>query len=403
MNEPTPRNLTAVVVILTAGMLFMMTTIGLTSALLVDLANEFDTTVAITGQLLTIQAIVWGLASPVVGPISDRIGRKKILVTGLVVAGASMLLYHFAWEYYILNFASVLAGLGGSLTGPSILSIVGDHFPRNKLGRIMALVGAAVPLSYIIGAPGGAWIADNLGWRASFFTLGLLLLLTAFLCFFILPSQKVHQSTGEFAYLSSFKKAFKQKAFLILLIANVMAGSSYSTIYSYLAAFLIQNYSLSLGQVAPLILYIAIGQLLGNFLGGAMADRFDRYNICAVTQFLTGLTAIALTLITGNIWLSVFLGAIFSGLFNTNRPVFASINASLSSSLRGTIMGMMALSNQLGRATGTMVGGLVLGLAGYKYMGAVSFLFSLVGAILFFYSRPGSPQLFQEYDADSQD
>jgi predicted MFS family arabinose efflux permease len=374
-------------------MLFMMTTIGLTSALLVDLADEFTTTVAITGQLLTTQALVWGFASPVVGPISDRIGRKKVLVTGLIVTGVSMILYSLAWDYSVLVCAGVLAGLGGSLTGPSILAIVGDQFPRNKLDRIMALVGAAVPLAYIIGAPGGAWIAGHLGWRSSFLTLGILLLLTALLSFFILPRRKTHQSTGRIAYLSSFKEAFKHKAFLILLIANVVAASGYSTIYSYLAAFLIQSYSLSLGQVAPLILYVAIGQLIGNFLGGALAERFNRYHICVVTQFFTGLIAIVLTLLTGNVWLSVVLGALFSGIFNTNRPVFASINASISSTLRGTIMGLMALSNQVGRATGTMVGGLVLGLAGYKFMGAASLILCIVGSILFYYSKPHSSQL----------
>jgi predicted MFS family arabinose efflux permease len=393
MNESTPRNLNAIVVILTASMLFMMTTIGLTSALLVDLADEFATTVAITGQLLTTQALVWGFASPVLGPISDHIGRKKILVTGLIITGTAMLLYYFAWDYPILLCSSILAGLGGSLVGPSILAAVGDHFPRNKLDRIMAVVGAAVPLAYMIGAPGGAWIADHLGWRSSFLTLGVLLLISALFCFLILPRQKARPATARITHLSSYKEVFKQKAFLTLMIANIMGASGYSTIYSYLAAFLIQSYSLSLGQVAPLILYISIGQLIGTFLGAALAERFNRYNICAVTQLFTGLTAIVLTLLTGNVWLSVFLGALFSGIFNTNRPVYAAINASISSTLRGTIMGLMALSNQLGRATGTMVGGLVLGLVGYKFMGAASLLFCIAGSILFYYSKPASRHL----------
>jgi predicted MFS family arabinose efflux permease len=388
MTKTGQQSSITVVALLNSSTFLIMTIVVLMSALLVDLADEFNTTVAITGQLITITAIVWGLASPMVGPLSDHLGRKRVLIAGLALAGISILGYSFAWSYPVLIVLSIFVGLGGDMTGPVILAFVGDYFSPKIVGRMISLVGAGVPLAHLIGAPGGALIADSLGWRSSLLVLGGLLLAASLLCFVKLPSQKAHTTSSSFAYLSSFKTAFQIKAFLRLITANILASCGYSTIISYFAAFLIQSYSLSLGQIAPLLLYVAVGDLCGMLLGGQLADKFDRNNVCTATQILVGIIGIVIMWGIHSLWLTVLLGAFFAGLFDSSRPSLVSINSSLSSTIRGTIMGIQGASNHLGRALGTMAGGLILGLTGYHYMGVASLVFCLCSATLFYFSRP---------------
>jgi predicted MFS family arabinose efflux permease len=390
MTKTTEYKPVTVVSLLNLSTFLIMTVVVLVSALLVEIADEFHTTVAIAGQLITITAIVWGLSAPAIGPLSDHLGRKRVLLIGLTVAGFSILGYSLAWSYPVLIVLSIFAGLGGAMTGPVILAFVGDYFPPKILGRMIALVGAGVPIAHLLGAPGGTLIAGSAGWRTSFLVLAILLLALALLCFMKLPSQKIDRTGSSFAYLSSFKTALKLKAFLPLLTANVLASCGYSAVYSYLPAFLIQSYSLSLGQAAPLLLFVAIGDLCGMLLGGQLADKFDRNNVCTVTQALTAIVGMMIMWRAYSLWLTVFMGALLTGLFDSNRPSFVSINSSLSSTIRGTIMGIQGASNHLGRALGAMVGGLVLGFAGYHYMGITTLVACLSAAILFYFSRPTS-------------
>ena len=81
------KNQILYVLILSVGVFSLFTSIGLVAALLVDISSEFKISVAAAGQLLTISAAVWGLASLVIGPLADRFDRKGILVISSDLAG----------------------------------------------------------------------------------------------------------------------------------------------------------------------------------------------------------------------------------------------------------------------------------------------------------------------------
>ncbi len=370
--------------VLTINVFAVMTVVGLVSALLVDLSEEFNTTVGAVGQLITVSAVMWTLVAPVIGPFSDRIGRRRIIAGGLFVSGIALLGYSTAWEFSVLIGFSVLVGIGGAMAVPNVLASVGDHFSGSRMGRVMGLVAAGAPLAYLIGAPAGALIADNFGWKTSFLVLGLFMLALALANIVVLPVSRRRQLNESITYLSSFREAFYQKSLLRLLVANILAGWGFTAVQAYLAAFLVQSYSLSVGQVAPLLSFMAIGQLVGVFIGGLLADKFSKIKICAITPALLGLTGLILMLFPGNVWISVFLGGMVSGLFNSSRPAFFSLMVSVSSAIRGTVMGIQAVSNHLGRALGAMTGGLVLALAGYGYIGAVCIVLSLCASAIFF-------------------
>jgi len=373
-----------IVAVLTISTLTRFTVSGLVAAVLVDLSKEFGTTVAAAGQLAAAWAMTWAILAPAVGPFSDRIGRKRMVVIGLVVCAAASLGYSASRDFSALLGFSILFGCGGAISGPNTVASVGDYYSPATRGRMMAIVEAGMPIAMLGTVPAGALIAGTLGWRFSFLVLGIFILVVALAAVIVLPPTPARQPGRRIAYVLSFGEAFREKAFLPLLLSNIWLQAAYWAIGTYLAAFLIQSYSLSTEQLAPFLSLLAIGHLAGTLTGGVLSDRLSRIKLCAVTQGLAGLVSIALMLLTPNIWLSVLLGSLFMGLYGSNRPAFSSLMVSVSSTVRGTVMGVQATSNHLGNSLGAMLGGLLLGLTGYGYLGVLCFVLSLFASAGFF-------------------
>jgi predicted MFS family arabinose efflux permease len=86
-------------VFLAAANFLAMTVWLMLGPLLVELASVFHTSVAVTGQLTAATAITWGLTAFLAGPVSDCYGRRRMLLTGLMLMGLGTLSAAFAWNF----------------------------------------------------------------------------------------------------------------------------------------------------------------------------------------------------------------------------------------------------------------------------------------------------------------
>jgi len=371
MTNGDKGKLAVIAAALTSNMFAIFTFYGLMAALLVDLSDEFGTTVPVIAQQITITAVTWGLLAPLLGPLSDRIGHKRMLTTGLVILGIALFGYSVSPGVGALIASSILAGIGGAVMGPNILASVADYFSTNTYGRAMSVVNTAAPLAYLIGVPLLVLIVGSFGWRWSFVMLAGFILVNAVLVVVVLPFIRPTASDKSRAYLSSFGEALRQRRFLPIVLANTIFNGAYWAVAAYLAAFLIRSYTLDTAELAPLISSMAVGQLIGMLAGGPLADKFNKTAICTITSVSLGIMGLILMLTVQNVWLSVFMGGLFMGVYGSNRPAYLSLMALVSSTVRGTVMGIQAVSNHLGRALGTAIGGLVLGFWGFNYLGVL--------------------------------
>src|SRR3990170_5884183 len=88
--------------VLSIGTFVTFTNSWIFSPLLLPLADEFGTSVAIMGQVATVVAVIWGISGPTAGPLSDRYGRRPILAGGMILICASSISISFAWDYFSL-------------------------------------------------------------------------------------------------------------------------------------------------------------------------------------------------------------------------------------------------------------------------------------------------------------
>ena len=125
------------------------------------------------GLLASAYALPAALLAPILGPISDRRGRRFALMLGLgifvVAAGACVV----APSLPFLLAARLLNGVGAAVIMPAAFAAAGDLPDRDRRARMIALLSAMFPLASLLGLPIGALAAIVAGWRASFLFIAL--------------------------------------------------------------------------------------------------------------------------------------------------------------------------------------------------------------------------------------
>jgi predicted MFS family arabinose efflux permease len=364
----------------------VVTTVGFLAPLLLAMANDLGVSPTEVGQLVVFTALPWGLIAPFCGLLSDRLGRRPVLLAALAGMGLSTIAGAFASELRMLIVLRILTGAFGSGGPPTIMAGLVEYYPAWQRGRVIGWINTSFSLAALVGVPligavGGAW-----GWRASFLVVGLGLLVAAFLLWLCYPRAAPGPS-GAGNPLQAYRYLFGRPHLATLLLSNLFERVAFMVVTLYLPSFLIRSYGLDPVTVAPALVLTALGALAGGVAGGVVADRFDRVRLAAATLALSGLCGLAAFLWPLHPAFSVATGFGFGLLDAAGRPAFTALLLGLAERHRGAINGLYALSNQLGWAVGAGLGGLLLGLAGYGGLGETALAFTLGAAVLVLLAR----------------
>src|SRR5688500_4566676 len=166
------------------GLLILLSVVALPTTLagamlgplLVALAHEFQTSVAVVGQLVAATAITWGIMAPLAGPVSDTCGRRRMLLMGLLLMAGGTLSSVLAWNYGSLLAVRLFTGVGLALVPPNAIAMVADVFPPEDRGRAMGWLLSAAGVGTALGVPLVAWLLEAGGWRLPFVVVGAALL-----------------------------------------------------------------------------------------------------------------------------------------------------------------------------------------------------------------------------------
>ena len=353
--------------ILVANMFLVATCISMMAPMLLDLSAEFHVPVGTAGQLSAAAALPWALLAPVMGMLSDRLGRRPVLAVGSAFLGLMTLLSATAWSFPSLFIFRFLSGVAGAASGPNVMASVMDYFPADRRGRAVGLVLAALSLATVAGVPMLAMVAAYLGWRPAFAGLGFLLILLGPTTWIVFPKVK-HRPTGM-GFLSGMASALGEKPTPPLLLANLLERLSFTAVMTYLAAFLMQSYSLRLSEVAPILSTTAAGTVLGSVVGGRLADRGKQALIYSGFQLLNCALAVPLFGTTPGVVPSVLLVSLFGIGSATARPAWMWLISRVPEAKRGATMGFTTTTNQLGIMLGASVGGMLVGPESYEGVG----------------------------------
>ena len=132
-----------------------------------DIVDDLHAPLRWVGWVLTVFSLAQAVSMPIVGKLSDELGRRTVFVGGLVVFAISSLLCGIAPNIYVLIAARALQGLAGGSLLPSAYGIIGDSFEVRR-AQAIGLMSSVFPIGSLIGPTAGGVIVEHFGWRWTF-------------------------------------------------------------------------------------------------------------------------------------------------------------------------------------------------------------------------------------------
>ena len=236
---------------------------------LASLIQELRIPVHQAGLVVSLYAVVYALASPLLVAWSGRLGRRTVLAAGLMVIALGALVGVLAGSFELLLAGRALMALGGGLVTPVAGAIgVATSTPANR-GRVLATVFAGLTIAQALGLPLGAWLVGVAGYRATFVLVALASVLAALLVLRFVPA---HLASTP-ASLKALGSVLAQPRLLLALSFIVFFIGGNFVFLTYLSTFLQHRHGLGGTGLAGVLLLYGLSAVAGNLLGGRLADR----------------------------------------------------------------------------------------------------------------------------------
>ena len=352
-----------------AAALFLNNTVALMlGPLLVDIANEFDTSVAVAGQLAAATFFSWAIFAPLIGPFSDSLGRRLVALTGLGVMGVCISAAAFAPNFIVLMFLLMGTGLGGSMIPPNSMAAISDVVSPEKRGRAIGVAQGIMASAVVVGVPVVAVLTSVADWRLPFLVVGGLLLAIFALSWLWYPKSP---NTGprSFSYLSRFEELGSIPVFRVGMLANFSQRIAFYAVLGYLAAYLIDSYDVSVGETALPLAVVGAGAVIGSLFGGMIASHQKRLGLVAASGLAGGAGVLIVFAIDPAIWATVAIAFGAVCVLSIGWPVFITFATDIAGPSRATAIGMMGASNRMGGFIGSALGGAFLAIGGFSAVG----------------------------------
>jgi DHA1 family inner membrane transport protein len=348
--------------------------------LLVDLSRDLHVPLGQLGLLGAAMSLPWALGAPFTGLLSDRLGRRPLMVLALCGVGGASIAAAFATDFVTLLVVRFVAGMFGAFGPASTMAAVADLVPPERRGSAMGWLNLGFGLAAIGGVPAVGVLAGVFGWRWAFAVVGLVLFGLALLVRVGFPSPPPSGRIGGLR--ATYSAVLGVPRLANVLGANLLERSIFNAAVLYLPSFLMLSYALGPAEVAPALVVVAVGTIGGNTLGGWLGDRLPRAAIFVTAQSAAGLIGLALFGLTPGLIVSVLAGGLFSLANSASRPAFLALGSELSPRYRGALLGLLSLTNQGGAVLGSGLGGLVLALGSYSALAVLTLLGGSLAALL---------------------
>jgi MFS transporter, DHA1 family, inner membrane transport protein len=232
-------------------------------------AQAFGIDRAQAGGLMTVYAVTYALASPLMVALTGQLDRKRLILFGLAVFAAGAGLALVARSFELLLAARVLMALGGGVVMPVSASVGVSIAGAGQQGRALAIVFGGLSLAQVLGVPAGAWLGYAFGWQAAFGVVVGLSLLGMVAIGVSLPSG-IAVPTATLASLGAVLKS--PRLMLAVSFTALFVGGLYVP-YTYLAPLLESIYGMSQDGITLFLLIFGSGAVIGNVVGGWLTDR----------------------------------------------------------------------------------------------------------------------------------
>lgn len=260
---------------------------------------------------------------------------------------------------------------------PNSFALVFDIFPPEGRGKAIGWLISATGIGASLGVALVAFLLDVGGWRLPFYVVGGVALALCALLWVWLP-QSQRGPGRSLSFISHYREVGSSAVVWYVMAANALLNMTFFSVFSYLAAKLIQTYGLTAGETVLPLAVAGLGVIAGGFIGGRLAGHRRRLDWLVPAYLVGGLLAVLVFTTTVSPWIIVVLAFGAGSMTTISTTVLPTLLMELAGSSRTTATGMFAVSNQVGVFGGASIGGAMLALGGFPMVG----FFCLGAAIL---------------------
>lgn len=311
------------------------------------------------GWLIAIYSVMQLIFAPIWGSVSDRVGRKPILLLGISGYAIFLLLFGMATQLWMLFLARSLAGILSSATQPTMMAYVSDSSPEDERGGDMGKLGAAMGLGVILGPGLGGWLAgDSLS--TPFFIAAGLSVLSLLLVWLFVP-ESLSPEAREQTQLSTVSLRGLWHALSspigILLVMAFLVSFGMTSFEGIFGLYALQKFGYGPEQVGTIMVIIGLVAAFGQgVMTGPLTKRWGETAV--IKGSLLASVGGFLIMLPAQTYATVLLT---TGLFILSvtmlRPAVASLLSKQAGVGQGVAMGLNNSFMSLGRIVGPVWAG----------------------------------------------
>ncbi len=358
-------------------MFLVMVGFGIIIPVLPFYAEELGASPAELGLLMAVYSLMQFIFAPMWGRISDRIGRKPVILIGIFGLSVSFFMMALSSQLWMLFAARIIGGVLSAANMPTVMAYVADITNENDRGKGMGIIGAATGLGFIFGpAIGGMFTNINLD--APFYIAGTVAFLTMLLVLLVLK-ESIHVSANKAAAQKkgSWKNVFQGPlaTLYILQFFITVSLAALEATFAYFAAARAGLDAVTLGYIF-MIMGLASAAVQGSM--GVLTKKFGEVRIIQVGIIVSALGFALILFIQDFITAAIFL-SIFGAGNGVIRPSVSSLLTKKSKAGYGMVTGSLSSFDSLGRIIGPVVGGFL-----YSVFIGLPYIFGILLSVFVF-------------------
>ena len=336
---------------------------GLAESILIGilppLAEDLRVSISLAGQLTTLFSLGFALAAPLLGWLTRRIERRRLLLATLLLFALSNALAALAPGYLGLLLARLgMSACCGLLIVLASLLAAELAAPAHR-GRAIGLIFMGISGSLVFGVPLGVQISDWFGWRWIFAGIAVYSLPLCLLLWRYLPQRQAGDLPGREGYL----RQLRQPALWLAQLVSILLLGGHFTLFAYFTPYLASMAGIrSPGEISLILLLIGLAALSGGYIGGWLADRLGAGRTLVLFFALAAASLAALGLGPGPWLLNGLLVVAGATTIGTLAVIHAYAAQFYPAWVRSTGVGWAAGVGRLGAIAGPMLGGSLLAL-----------------------------------------
>jgi predicted MFS family arabinose efflux permease len=347
------------------GVLFLgVSDTQLVAPLLPLIAQDLNTTPGHAGIIVTTYSLAAAAFALFAGPLSDRAGRKKVLVSGLMLFTiASFFTYHVS-SFSALVILRAVTGLAAGTISTCALSFAGDYYPYDQRGRAMGILSMGYFVAFVIGVPAGALAASKWGWHWVFGCLSAAGSIMLVIALARLPRDTVH------AQHHHRKRAFKEHFFkgdrLAGIIAAFLTSGGIVGFLTYVGAWLRTSFGIEVDRIGLLFMVSGLAAVAASPLSGWLADHAGKRNVIVWSNLILAFLFVLIAGLGLGAGMVLGIAALSMAASARQAPLHALTTEIVGPEVRGEYIAVRNAASQIGIATIATISASAFDAAGFS-------------------------------------